>query len=107
MPEQTFKTLPDFAEKNFTKRDDGQYVLDFKITGKTNAPKTDLAEKLIGGNVKDKVEDLLSGLFGTKTKEKEKEEEKKKEKEKDRERKKKDKAKPTDSAGPSPNLRQP
>lgn len=101
LPERTFNTLPDFAGKNFTKRDDGMYVLDFKISGKTNAPKTDLAEKLIGGSVKDKVEDLLSGLFGTKTKEKE--DEKKKEKDK----KKKEETKPTDSAGPSPNLRQP
>jgi len=110
LPERTFITSPDFAAANFTKRDDGQYVLDFKITGKTNAPKTDLAEKLIGGNVKDKVQDLLSGLFGTKTKDKE--DEKKKEKDRDKEKKKKEKekeseAKPTDSAGPSPNLRQP
>lgn len=102
LPERTFATLPDFAGKNFTKRDDGQYVLDFKIGGKTNAPKTDLAEKLIGGSVKDKVEDLLGGLFGTKTKEKEKEDEKKKEKDK-----KKEKEEPKDNAGPSPNLRQP
>jgi len=102
LPERTFNTLPDFAGKNFTKRDDGQYVLDFKITGKTNAPKTDLAEKLIGGSVKDKVEDLLSGLFGTKTKEKEKEEQKKKDKDK-----KKEKEEAKDTAGPSPNLRQP
>jgi hypothetical protein len=105
LPETTYKTLPDFAASNFTKRDNGLYILDFKITGKTNAPKTDLAEKLIGGSVKDKVEDLLSGLFGTKTKEKEEEEKKKKDiKEK---KKKKDEAKATDSTGPSPNLRQP
>jgi hypothetical protein len=100
LPERTFNTLPDFAASNFTKRDD-QYVLDFKITGKTNAPKTDLAEKLIGGSVKDKVQDLLSGLFGTKTKE----DEKKKEKDKEKEKKKKEEEK-ADSAGPSPNLRQ-
>jgi type II secretory pathway pseudopilin PulG len=101
VPESTFKTLPDFAGDNFTKRDDGFHVLEFKISGKTNAPKTDLAEKLIGGSVKDKVEDLLGGLFGTKTKDKD---EKKKDKDKD---KKKSESKPTDSAGPSPNLRQP
>jgi hypothetical protein len=101
LPEQTYKTLPDFAANNFTKSDDGFYVLDFKITGKTNAPKTDLAEKLIGGSVKDKVEDLLSGLFGTKTKDKDEE------KKKDKDKKKKDETKAIDSAGPSPNLRQP
>ena len=103
MPQSTFKTLPDFAGDNFTKRDDGFHVLEFKISGKTNAPKTDLAEKLIGGSVKDKVEDLLGGLFGTKTKDKD---EKKKDKDKDKD-KKKSESKPTDSAGPSPNLRQP
>ena len=101
LPEQTYKTLPDFAASNFTKLDDGQYRLEFKISGKTNAPKTDLAEKLIGGNLKDKVEDLLGGLFGTKTKEKDDE---KKDKKKDKD---KEKEKSTDSAGPSPNLRQP
>jgi hypothetical protein len=98
LPERTFATLPDFAASNFTKRDDGQYVLEFKITGKTNAPKTDLAEKLIGGSVKDKVEDLLSGLFGTKTKDKDEEK-------KDKKEKKKSESKSPDSAGPSPNLR--
>jgi uncharacterized protein involved in outer membrane biogenesis len=102
IPEATFKTLPDFAATNFTKQDNGYHTLDFKITGKTNAPKTDLAEKLIGGSVKDKVQDLLGGLFGTKTKDKD--EEKKKDKDKD---KKKGEPKSTDSAGPSPNLRQP
>jgi hypothetical protein len=102
VPEATFKTLPDFAATNFTSQDDGSHTLDFKITGKTNAPKTDLAEKLIGGSVKDKVQDLLGGLFGTKSKDKD--DEKKKAKDKD---KKKGEPKPTDSAGPSPNLRQP
>jgi hypothetical protein len=64
--ERTYRSLPDFTARNFTRQDDGQYTLDFKITGKTNSPKTDLAEKLIGGSLKDKVEDLLGGLFGTK-----------------------------------------
>ena len=101
LPDSTFKTLPDFAGTNFTRQDDGSHTLDFKISGKTNAPKTDLAEKLIGGSVKDKVQDLLGGLFGTKPKDKD--DEKKKDKDKN---KKKAETKPTDSAGPSPNLRQ-
>lgn len=89
LPETTYKTLPEVAATNFAKLDDGQYGLDFKITGKIDKPKTDLAEKIIGGTVKDKVEDLISGLFGTKPKEKEKD--KDKEKSKDKEKKKSDK----------------
>jgi type II secretion system protein N len=64
------KTMQEFAVNNFAKQPDGWHALDFKISGKLTKPKTDLSEKLIGGKVKDKVEDLLGGLFGTKPKEK-------------------------------------
>ena len=77
------RRLPEFSLQNFQKATDGQYSLQFKISGTNDRPKTDLAEKLIGGSVKEKVEDLLSGFFGTKPKKedkKEKESEKKKEK---------------------------
>jgi type II secretion system protein N len=68
------KTMQDFAVDNFTKQPGGGHALDFKISGKLTKPKTDLSEKLMGGKVKDKVEDLLGGLFGTKPKEKDKKE---------------------------------
>jgi hypothetical protein len=90
------RRIPDFSRQNFHKMEDQQYALDFKITGSNDHPKTDLAEKLIGGSVKEKVEDLLSGLFGTKPKEKEKE----KTKDKDAE-KKKEKPKPESQAAPT------
>ena len=83
------KRIPDFSLQNFHKVNE-QYALEFKITGSNDHPKTDLAEKLIGGSVKEKVEDLLSGLFGTKAKPKEKEKDKGKEKDPE---KKKDKSK--------------
>jgi uncharacterized protein involved in outer membrane biogenesis len=67
-------TLPEFARGSFAKQPDGRYGLDFKISGKTDKPKTDLAEKLIGTKVQDKVVDLLGGLFGTKPEKKKKEE---------------------------------
>jgi hypothetical protein len=91
------RKLPDFSRENFTKRESGEYALEFKITGSNDRPKTDLAERLIGGSVKEKVEDLLSGLFGTKPKEKGKDKDKEKQKEKekkDAEKKKKEKDSP-------------
>lgn len=66
VPERFVQTLPEIARGSFTKRDDGRHALDFKITGKTDKPKTDLAERLIGGKVQDKLGDLLGNLFGTK-----------------------------------------
>lgn len=60
------RTLPEFARGSFTKLEDGRMGLDFKISGKTDKPKTDLAEKLLGGKVQDKVSDLLGSLFGNK-----------------------------------------
>jgi len=86
------KRIPEFSLQNFHKVEE-QYALEFKITGSNDHPKTDLAEKLIGGSVKEKVEDLLSGLFGTKPKPKENENGKPKTKEKNPD-KKKDKTKP-------------
>jgi uncharacterized protein involved in outer membrane biogenesis len=62
------KGLPDFARKTLETGNDGMLGVDFKISGKTSQPKTDLAEKLIGGRVQDKVADLLGGLFGNKPK---------------------------------------
>lgn len=66
MPERFMQTIPEIARGSFTKLDDGRRGLDFKITGKTNKPKTDLAERLIGGKVQDKLGDLLGNLFGSK-----------------------------------------
>lgn len=66
VPERLIQTIPDFARGSFTKQDDGMRGLDFKISGKTNKPKTDLAERLMGGKVQDKVADLLGSLFGSK-----------------------------------------
>jgi uncharacterized protein YhdP len=79
--ERLAKSMQENNLGNFTKQPDGQYGVDFKVSGNTNKPKTDLAEKVMGGKVKDKVGDLLGDLFGNKkeTKEpKEKEKEKKK-----------------------------
>lgn len=75
--ERFVQTLPEIARGSFVKRDDGQVGLDFKITGNTNKPKTDLAERLIGGKVQDKIGDLLGSLFGSKPEKKEKDEKKK------------------------------
>lgn|GEM_PF-4968537 len=60
------RTLPEVARGSFTKLEDGRLGLDFKISGKTDKPKTDLAEKLLGGKVQDKVSDLLGSIFGSK-----------------------------------------
>jgi len=86
MPERFVQTLPEIARGSFTKLDDGRAGLDFKITGNTNKPKTDLAERLIGGKVQDKLGDLLGSLFGAKPEKKEKDEKKDDEKKKDDER---------------------
>ncbi len=79
VPERLVPTIPEIARGSFLKLDDGRYGLDFKITGKTDKPKTDLAERLIGGKVQDKIGDLLGSLFGTKP---EKKDNKKKDEEK-------------------------
>ena len=77
MEDAVARRLPDFSRQNFQQKGTEQYALDFKITGSNDHPKTDLAEKLMGGSVKEKVEDLISGFFGTKPKPKEKEKESK------------------------------
>jgi type II secretion system protein N len=76
---------------NFTRQPDGQYGVDFKISGNTNKPKTDLAEKVMGGKVKDKVGDLLGDLFGSKKEPKDKDKDKEKEKDKKKDKEKSDK----------------
>jgi uncharacterized protein involved in outer membrane biogenesis len=79
--------LPGFVKDSFTATDTpGQLAIDFKIAGRTDRPRTDLAEKLVGKKLGDQFESLVSNLFGLGRK---KDGEPKKEKEK----KKKDKDK--------------
>ncbi|MEQ1859392.1 MAG: AsmA-like C-terminal region-containing protein [Chthoniobacteraceae bacterium] len=73
--ERVAKTLPEIAVGSFTKLEDGQYGLDFKISGKNDKPKTDLPEKLIGKNVKGKLQDLIGNFFGGAPKEDKKKDE--------------------------------
>jgi len=77
VPEKLVQTIPEIARGSFVKLDSGERGLDFKISGKTSKPKTDLAERLVGGKVQDKLGDLLGSLFGSKP---EKKDEKKSEK---------------------------
>lgn len=85
--------LPRFLRESFSDPDpSGLPAIAFKISGKTDHPKTDLAEKLVGKKLGDQFENLVSGLFGTKKKnDEEKEEEKKKDDKKKDEKKKKKK----------------
>ena len=69
--EKLAKRLPSFVRDNFVATEtDPMRGIDFKVTGKTSKPKTDLAEKLIGKKVGEQVSDLIGGLFGTKKKKK-------------------------------------
>ncbi len=81
------KDLPTFVRQSFVDVDaEGRSGVAFRITGKTDRPKTDLAEKLVGRKLGDQFGNVLSKLFDTKADDKPKEEPKKK--------KKKDKSKP-------------
>ena len=74
--------LPSFVKENFASTDStGNRAIDFKIGGRIDRPKTDLAEKLVGRRIGDQLEDLVTSLFGGKKKKKD-EGEKKKDKEK-------------------------
>lgn len=83
--ETLLKKLPSFARDAFTETDDGLPALGFKISGKTDKPKTDLAEKFIGKKLSDQFGSLVSDLFGggKKKKEDEKKKDDKKKKKKD------------------------
>lgn len=89
------ENLPEIARGGLVKQDDGSYGLDFKVSGKTDKPKTDLAEKLMGGKVQDKVSELLGSFFGTKPEKKPDDKDKKPKKEKGGEKSETDKAEPT------------
>jgi hypothetical protein len=89
------RRIPDFSRQNFHKMEDQQYGLDFKITVQTIIPRP-TSPRSSSRQCEEKVEDLLSGLFGTKPKEKEKE----KTKDKDAE-KKKEKPKTESQAAPT------
>lgn len=91
------KKLPGFARDSFTTTDTGASAIDFKITGKTDRPKTDLAEKLVGKKLGDQFESLVSSLFGTKKK---KEDEKKKD---EKNKRKKELEKPAAPPPPTEN----
>jgi hypothetical protein len=56
--------LPGFIARKFTAGNGGRYI-DFNITGKTNKPKTDLIDKIMGQQIEAQLNDFISGLFPT------------------------------------------
>ncbi len=84
--ESLAKKLPTFVRDSLTETDPaGLPVVPFRITGKANHPKTDLAEKIVGKRLGDQFENVLSSLFGGKKKnDDKKKDEKKKKKKKDK-----------------------
>jgi uncharacterized protein involved in outer membrane biogenesis len=80
--------LPSFVRNNFTPPDDkGRQSIEFDITGKSDKPKTNLVDRVIGKQINGQIGDFLSGIFGGKPKEEKKDD--KKDKDKDKEKKKK------------------
>ncbi len=113
--------LPGFVRENFSPPDAaGRVSIAFDITGKTDRPKTNLMERVIGQRISGQFNDLLSGLFPDR-KEKDKDKDKDKEKEKEEKKKKKKEeeekdaaalpapppASPAPAAGPAPATREP
>ncbi len=94
------KKLPSFVRESLTETDSGGYpAVAFRVSGKTDRPKTDLAERLVGKKLGDQLENLVSGLFGT-HKKREAEEDKDKES-KRKKRKKKDETQPEPETVPA------
>jgi hypothetical protein len=86
--------LPNFVKQNFVAAEKAGYqAIDFKISGRTDRPKTDLAGKLIGRKYGEQLESLVTTIFGGGGKKTEDKGEKK-------ERKKKDQ--PASDAAPAP-----
>ncbi len=72
---------PSIVRDLFTATDtSGESAVDFKVFGKVNNPKTDIAEKVIGKRLGDQFESFVSGLFGSKKKKSDKKKEDKKKK---------------------------
>jgi uncharacterized protein involved in outer membrane biogenesis len=87
------KQLPSFVKDNFGPPDEaGGRSVPFKITGRTDRPKTDLLDQLVGQRIGSQFDDLVSNIFGLKKKKDDKESKKKKRKEDDAKSEEKDKA---------------
>lgn len=81
--------LPSFVKDSFIATDKpGQRAIEFKIGGRIDRPKTDLAEKLVGKRLGNQVEELFTNIFGGKKKKKEEEGRPKKEKKKNKDERK-------------------
>lgn len=88
--ETVSKRLPGFIRESFSAADSERVrAIDFNVSGRTNKPKTDLAEQLVGRKVGEEVQDLLSGLFGVKKKKNDSKEEKKDSERKEEKKRKK------------------
>ncbi|MDB6154469.1 MAG: hypothetical protein JWL90_2922 [Chthoniobacteraceae bacterium] len=77
--------LPNIVRNTLSETDsDGLPVVPFKISGKVDRPKTDLAEKMIGKKLGDQFENVISSIFGGKKRPDDKKpDDKKKKKKKD------------------------
>ncbi len=63
------KKMPGFLRDSLTQPEPpGLPFIDFKVSGRADRPKTDLAEKLVGKKLGDQFENLVSSLFGSKKK---------------------------------------
>jgi hypothetical protein len=82
--------LPTFVRTNFSAADaDGRQSIDFDITGRTDKPKTNLVDRVIGKRVNNQLDNLVDNIFGS---------HKKDDKEKKKDKKKKDEEKPPPAA---------
>ncbi len=62
------KQLPGLVRDNFSAGDGDTRYIDFKIYGKTEKPKTDLLDKIVGQKLEAQFDDLVNGIFGIKKK---------------------------------------
>lgn len=75
---KTVQQLPQFVRTNFSAPDaNDRQAIDFDITGKTDKPKTNLFDRVIGKKVNTQLDSLLDNIFGSKKKEPKKEKKKK------------------------------
>jgi hypothetical protein len=69
LQEGLVKKMPGFLRDSLSQPEPpGLAFIDFKVSGRTDRPKTDLAEKLVGKKLGDQFENLVSSLFGSKKK---------------------------------------
>jgi uncharacterized protein involved in outer membrane biogenesis len=93
--ERLTKQLPSFVKENLKEPEtDGSRAIPFRITGRTDKPKTDLLDRLVGQRIGSQFDDLVSNIFGLKKKDAPKD----KDKEKEKKKKKKDEAKAEEEA---------